>query len=237
MKRSLLTFFIVVGLVQTSCNLPGSTPPQSGMMTAAAMTVQAALQTPLASPTAGASATVAFTPTSFTALSISVGEVTNCRSGPSRDYERITQIQPGEQVQVIGFLPPDYWVINTQAGICWLPAEFATPTGNVEAVPTVTAPPTPNGDAPSAPSFSKNGWSYYCFGTGQTDVTFNWVDKSNNETGYRVYRNDDVVAELPANSTSYFENIKLQAGQSANYQIEAYNLSGSARTQVVTITC
>ena len=28
-----------------------------------------------------------------------------------------------------------------------------------------------------------------------------WVDKANDETGYRVFRNGEAVAELPANST------------------------------------
>jgi len=104
-------------------------------------------------------------------------------------------------------------------------------------VPTVTAPPTPTGNAPEAPTFPKNGWSYYCFGTGQADVTLNWNDKADNETGYRILRNGEVIAELPANSTSFSESITLLSGQSATYQIEAYNLVGATRSAPITLSC
>jgi len=225
-------------LALSSCNLPDGSPSQSEMMTAAAMTVQSALaSTPLSSPTAELPTEVLSTPTVFTKPVVSVGDVTNCRSGPGKDYERITQISPGQSIEIVGILPPGYWLVSTADGICWVAVEFATPAGSYQAVPTVTAPPTPTGNAPEAPTFPKNGWSYYCFGTGQADVTLNWNDKADNETGYRILRNGEVIAELPANSTSFSESITLLSGQSATYQIEAYNLVGATRSAPITLSC
>jgi hypothetical protein len=168
---------------------------------------------------------------------ISVEDVTNCRSGPGINYERITQITPGGQVDVVGVFPPGYWIVSTGAGTCWVSAEFATPVGSVGAVPTVTAPATPEGRAPTAPTFRQNGWNYFCFGSGEMEVTFNWRDNADNETGYRILRNGGVIAELPRNSTTFYEKIMLLPGQSASYEIEAYNPIGSSRSGAVTLDC
>jgi hypothetical protein len=236
-KKSVFLLIPAVGFVVAACNLPGGNAPQADMMTAAAMTVQAAIAvTPLASPTAESQVANA-TPTSHVPAMLSVGDVTNCRSGPGRDYERIVQIQPGQQVEIIGVFPPDYYVVNAQAGVCWIAAEFSTPTGNYQTVPTVTAPPTPQGNIPEAPTFPKNGWTYFCYGAGLADITLTWNDKANNETGYRILRNGEVVVELPANSTNFAETINLASGQSVGYQVQAYNPSGASSSIVATMTC
>jgi hypothetical protein len=104
-------------------------------------------------------------------------------------------------------------------------------------VPTVTAPPTPIGTIPAAPTFSKSGWTFFCNSSGQTDITLNWNDRANNETGYRILRNGEIAAELPANSTSYAETITLYSGQSVGYQIQAYNLIGQSKSSVASMTC
>jgi hypothetical protein len=168
---------------------------------------------------------------------LSVGDVTNCRSGPDPDYDRVVQLVPGQQVEIVGSLPPGYWLVNTQQGNCWIAAEFSTPVGNYVTVPIVTAPPTPDGDAPVTPTFRQNGWSYFCYGAGQADITLNWNDKADNETGYRILRNGEAVAELPANSTTFAETIELASGQSVSYQIQAYNLLGVSNGPVATMAC
>ena len=107
-------------------------------MTAAALTVESALKTPLATPTLadtpevvtggtqGATPQIS-TPSLSGQAMASVGDVTNCRSGPGTNYERITQILPADQVPIIGFFPPNYWIVNTNLGQCWLSGEFTTP--------------------------------------------------------------------------------------------------------------
>lgn len=228
---------LVFMLLLSACNLPAAQETAPEIATAAALTVEAALNTtPLASPTAAAQASVESTP-AFEQPLASFEDVTNCRTGPGVNYQRITQIRPGESVEIIGFFPPNYWIVNTDAGPCWVAGEFVTPSGSLSAVPTVTAPPTPLGGAPEAPSFAKNdGWSYFCY-AGKADITLKWVDKAANETGYRVLRNGEIAAELPANSTTYAETINLLSGQSVGYQIQAFNEAGQSVSGVATMSC
>ena len=213
-------------------------------MTSAAMTVQSMLSAPQASATANVPPIVggltpifetptisaSNTPSSNSTPLASVGDVINCRSGPNKSYKVVTQLVAGEQVEIIGFLPPNYWLVSSQLGECWLSGEFATPSGNFAAVPTVTAPPTPEGVKPEAPTFPKNGWTFFCYGPGSADITLTWNDKANDESGYRVFRNSELVIDLPANSSNFAETIALNSGQTVSYQIIAYNAIGDSNS-------
>lgn len=240
MKRISVTLTIL-GLFISSCNLPAAESTDPEIATAAALTIQAVLTnsanvTPLASPIASSTFSVETTPT-FSQPMASVGEVTNCRTGPGKNYERVAQIIPKESVKIIGFFPPNYWIVSTKFGDCWLSGEFTTPIGSFASVPTVTAPPTPKGDVPETATFPKNGWTFLCYAPDQADITLSWNDKADNESGYRVLRNGEVVAELPANSTNFSETIKLLSRQSVEYQIRAYNLAGETDSVAAKITC
>lgn len=241
MKR-ITGLLLAAGVFISSCNLPTSESTNPEISTAAALTVQAVITnsaniTPLVSPTESTPVTTESTPT-FSQPMASVGEVTNCRTGPGTNYERVTQLLPAEPVKITGFFPPNYWIVSTKLGDCWLSGEFATPVGSFAAVPTVTAPPTPKGDTPEAATFPpKNGWTFFCYGPGQADITLTWNDKADNESGYRVLRDGEVIVELPANSSNFAETIKLDSGQSVQYKIRAYNLIGEADSAAVNITC
>jgi len=231
-----LISFLIAGLLVASCNIPTDVTTDGAVSTFAVLTVQAAISAnPLASATVAAPGGVNVTAT-FSEPHISVGDVTNCRSGPGTNYERITQITPGEQVKVIGSFNGNYWVVSSAAGTCWVSAEFATPIGSVDVVPTVTAPATPTGNAPEGVSLQK--WDIFCnYQTDKADVSLRWSDKSNDETGYRILRNDGVVAELPADTTQYSETITLLSGQSVAYRVEAFNLIGSVSSSTIALYC
>ncbi len=193
---------LVAGIIISSCNLPAAGTPDPQIVTAAALTVQAAINSssntqPLASPTtvSVAAATTA-TPT-YSKPFISVGDVTNCRTGPGVNYERVTQILPSDSVEIIGFFPPNYWIVSSSAGNCWVSGEFATDEAN---------------------------------------ITILWTDKDG-ESGYRVLRNSEKVAELPENSAQFNETITLLSGQSVGYNIVAFNAIGSTSSSTVTLTC
>jgi hypothetical protein len=243
--KKIMGLWLAMAILLSSCNMPtpAAGAPNPQIATAAALTVQAALNaiTPLASPTAGKSevstATKAVSTPTYTQPMASVGDITNCRKGPGKDYERVTQILPADSVKIIGFFSPNYWVVSTKDGECWLSGEFATPVGSFAAVPTVTAPPTPNGGAPEAATFPKNGWTFFCYDNGRADITLKWNDNAVTESGYRVLRNDEMIAELPANATDFAETIDLLSGQSVGYQIQAYNLSGETNSSVAKMAC
>jgi hypothetical protein len=198
--------------------------------------VQAAVDSANLTPVADTNdPNIASTPT-YSKPVASVGEVTNCRTGPGTNYERITQLIPNETVEITGFYPPNYWIVSSKAGPCWLSGLYATPSGGFASVPTVTAPPTPEGNAPQGVSFQK--WDILCdYATGAAQVTIRWSDKSETEAGYRVVRNGDVAAELPANSTVFNETITLLSGQSVAYSVIAFNEIGTTSSSVVTLNC
>lgn len=246
MKRLFYTL-LAASLVLSSCNMPSSDSASPDIATSAALTVEAAINNnggaPLASPTAGsattASATAASDQTSSPAAEgtpfASFEDVTNCRVGPGVNYERVTQIQPGFSVEIIGFFPPNYWIVQTDAGPCWVAGEFVTPSGSISAVPTVTAPPTPQGGAPQNVSLQK--WDIACdYVTNEAKVNIAWVDMDN-ETGYRVIRNDIIIAELPANTTQFADTITLLSGQTVGYSIIAFNAAGQAQSKIISLGC
>jgi hypothetical protein len=113
--------------------------------------------------------------------------------------------------------------------------EFVTPSGSVSTVPTVTAPPTPTGGAPEKVSLQK--WDISCdYVTNQANITISWADKED-EIGYRVVRNDIVIAELPANTTEFKETITLLSGQTVGYSIIAFNAVGSTQSKTISMGC
>jgi hypothetical protein len=232
-------FLLLIGMLLTACTMPASANDSTVISTAAALTVEAALSsapsTPLVTPTQKPTQPTA----TLTAVPpmISVGDVVNCRKGPGKDYDRIAQVVPNEPVKIIGYSPPNYWLVSTANGECWVSAEFATPSGNFGKVPRVTALPTTVGGVPEPPSFSKNGWGWFCYGTGLTDVELNWNDNADNEKGYRIYRNNEFAVELPANSTYFKENILYPGGQGLQYKVEAFNETGSAAGTTDVLFC
>lgn len=243
-----------------SCNLPGGEPPLSvddQAATIIAATLQAGSQngadapitatysetpnptTPSVTPTLGATPTI--TPT-FSTPMLTVIEQTNCRSGPGQDYEVVFTYLPGAELIILGrYETENYWLVKSDespTGTCWLWGEFVEVTGSYWVVPSVTPPPTATQSLPGAPSFQN--WDYTCTYNGSNndlDVILEWSDKSNNETGFRLYRDGGLVADLPAGSTTYADKVAVNSGQSVGYRVEAYNSTGTAGTTTISISC
>jgi len=57
-------------------------------------------------------------------------------------------------------------------------------------------------------------------------ITLSWLDRADNETGYRVYRNGTLIATLSANTTSYVDNPPF--GGPYTYTVEAFNAGGAS---------
>ncbi|MCF7875439.1 fibronectin type III domain-containing protein [Candidatus Bipolaricaulota bacterium] len=69
-----------------------------------------------------------------------------------------------------------------------------------------------------------------------TEVRLTWNDNSDDEDGFRVYRNGTEIATVGANVTSFVDS-GLEGGKNYNYQIASFNNSGESRlssTQSVT---
>lgn len=237
--KKIPVLILVAGLILSACNMPSAGAPDPQVATAAALTVQAAINSAestqsLASPTAASANSTTVTPTYSKAFA-SVGDVTNCRTGPGVNYERVTQILPETPVEIIGFFSPNYWIVSTSAGNCWVSGEFTTPVGSYASVPTVTAPPTPQGDPLENVSLQK--WDISCdYVKNEATVIIRWADKEG-ETGYRIIRNNELAVELAANSSEFKETITLLSGQNVGYSVVAFNAAGSSSSKTITLGC
>lgn len=239
--KKIASLLLASFMLLSACNMPAaSSQPDISIATSAALTVEAALSQTIPLPSPEATPAIAQTPVlestpTFSQPLASFEDVTNCRTGPGVDYEKVTQIQPGFAVELIGFYPPNYWVVSTDKGPCWVAGEFVTPSGNYAAVPTVTLPPSAAGEAPQNVSLQK--WDIFCnFATNEAEISIRWADQDG-ESGYRIVRNDEIIAELPAGTTEFKETINLGAGQSVGYYIIAFNALGSSQSKTITLSC
>jgi len=223
-----------VGLIMATvgCNLPAPASQQNApdIQTAAALTVQAVL-TPLSSPT---SAGVTPVPSAAT---FTLNEDTNCRKGPGTNFALVTTVPSGMSVQLVArYADADFWVVAPPglSEVCWISGEFGTASGNFESLPVVTPSADLAGDFPARPgSFF---YSYSCpFGSLTTDLT--WTDSADNETGYRLYRYDVLIVELPANSTGYTDETTVIIGGDVTYTVEAFNSAGASAQRTVNFNC
>ncbi|HQV95883.1 MAG TPA: SH3 domain-containing protein, partial [Anaerolineales bacterium] len=171
-----------------------------------------------------------------------VREQTNCRAGPGQDYEVVFTYLPNAKLEIVGnYGIENYWLVKSNeslTGQCWLWGEYVEVSGSYWAVSSVTPPPTSTQPPPNAPTFQS--WDYTCTFNGinnDLNVILTWSDKSNNETGYRVFRDGGLVAELPAGSATYADKIAVNSGQGVGYRVEAYNVTGTASTSTISITC
>ena len=238
-----------------ACNIPGTAPTLSvndQAATVIALTLQAQAQnggdvpitatstlTPLPTFffTATSANTLTITPTYSTPM-LTVLQQTNCREGPGQDYQVLFTYLAKKKLEIVGrYDPTNFWLVKSlesKSGTCWLWGEYVKVEGSYWVVPTLTPPPTATLAPPQAPSLQ----SYYfdCSG-GNMKFTLEWTDKATNETGYRIFRDGEQVAELPANSTSFEETIPLEAGKSVAYYLQVYSRSGTANSSVINWTC
>jgi len=241
-------------ILASACNLPqNQTPPEqdttidaqetSLAATVAAQVTQSLLenatstpsQTP-AQPTETPSPSPTVTPT-YAPPMLRVEQNTNCRSGPGEAYNIIVVLTAGQNIEPVGrSMEGQYWVVKRPGTeqTCWAWGEFLTASGSVHTLPEFTPPPTATPVPPTAP----RGLTY-TFSCTFTDVTVNlsWTDVATNESGYRVLRNNAVIAELPANTTQYTDVTAASSGSSFTYIIETFNDAGSARSGSITFSC
>ena len=166
-----------------------------------------------------------------------------CFKGPGDAYEQVTDLQSGEEAEIVG-QSNGYWVVRTDAGtICWVTDQGVIAQGEAAAVPEVEPPPVPTPAAPVAPEHlevlivactkdksrkpSKFVNQFHLY----------WQDLSNNEDGFRVYRDGSLIAELPADKTELIDQTVTQNLRTHYYYVVAYNDVGEAKSEGVGIGC
>jgi hypothetical protein len=105
-------------------------------------------------------------------------------------------------------------------------------------VPVVIASPISTPFPPDTPVWSV--YKYTCElvdGGGTMTMNLTWTDSSNNEDGYKVYRDKQVIATLAPNSTHYVDVAFVAAGKTLSYSVEAFNQDWQASSSTITYGC
>ena len=242
-----LTGLISLLLVLSACNFPetSSEPPlDNHAATIVALTLNAPSSTPTPENTPLPTSTLAVTGTptptitpTYSVPLLTVNEPTNCRTGPGQSYDILFTLLAGTSVEIVGRYPTNnYWTVKVQ-GLdepCWIWGEYSTASGSYWTVPSVTPPATATASLPAARSISN--WEYTC-GFGNVTVNLEWNDRAENESGYRIYRNEERVTELAPNSSAYSEVIGIEAGETLTYRIEVFNSTGTSSSSTISFSC
>jgi hypothetical protein len=254
LKLSFPALILVAAIL--ACNTPAEqVPPPEEIQTAAALTLQV-IFTPSVTPTTSTlsvtntdsplitqtlstagSPTVTTTPT-YSVPMLTVQESTHCRTGPGEEYDVVITYLTGKKLEIAGrYDPGNFWLVKSNespTGTCWLWGQFVEVAGSYWTVASVTPPATATIAPPRAPGIVK--WEFFC---SDGTLTFNvtWADNATNETGYRVFRNGEQAAELPADSTNYTDNFAISQDQSLEYYVQVYSPAGTANSGVMRMKC
>jgi uncharacterized protein YraI len=229
-KTMLLGTLGFLTLTILACNITRPSPSsgnqqQSAIDTVVAQTMQAVASQPVNTilGTPVEVSTPSATQTAVKAI-LTINQNTNCRSGPSADSKIITAFTPGTALEIVGKdSADDFWLVkipNTE-DTCWASGQYAAPSGGYSNVPDVTPTASVVNGVPAEPGNLTYG--YFCGSLTEATVTLSWTDVATDETGYRVYRDSTLLAELPANSTTYTDNTSRVSGSTFSYGVEAFN--------------
>jgi hypothetical protein len=238
MRKIQAIILILAAAILAGCNFPAPSGDQAGpeLQTAAAQTVQAVLATPLSSATAAQGGEPAATQAAAPILTVE--DNTNCRSGPGTNYAIITVLGADSSVPIVGKHPNgDFWIVDPPSATqnCWVTAEFGTVTGNTATLPEAT-PDAASADSGAPARPGSLFYNYSCSGNTVT-TTLSWADAADNENGYRVYRFDAVIADLPPNATQFVDEVDITFGTQLQYRVEAYNSAGASTPRTAAFSC
>lgn len=246
----LLSLFLITAL--SACNLPsaqGTPTPDIDLTVTAQLqlldTATPGFPTETATPEFTSTPELTSTP-SVPTVSVSVN--TNCRTGPSTQYDLVGGLNVGQTAEVVGknSAVANYWVVRLSGGaVCWLWGQHATVSGNTANLPEYPVPPTPTPSltpTPATPAAVSNlVANKVCvpqvLPNYQYGGTITWQDNSNNEDGFRIYLNGALHGSVAANVTVYpIPPIQAVAGTALTLSVEAFNSGGaSAKVDVIVI--
>ena len=115
------------------------------------------------------------------------------------------------------------------------PTQTITPTLTAS---MVTALPMSTSILPGTPVWSV--YSYTCelaIGGGTMTMNLAWIDHSDSEEGYKIYRDEKVIATLVSDSSVYIDVAFVATDKTLSYSVEAFNKSWRASTSTITTGC
>ena len=185
----------------------------------------------------------------------------SCRKGADAAHEVHNFLFEGQTALVVGRLSEATWVyveLPDELGRCWIFSENLDLTGPVDSLPLFPSPELPTtddgggeddgggdgggndsgggsggGSAPAAPSNASitnrtcDSEDYF--------FTIVWHDNANNEDGFRILRDGELIATVGPNVESYMYT--PPGSGPYTFTIEAFNDNGSGETTVQEAVC
>ena len=239
-RRAILALSGLLCLALSACNAAPKAPPTMSVADAAetlvALTFAAATQSAAnSSPTPLPQAT----PTTGRPLLYVNGNV-GCRTGAGQNFSVVTTFPPGTVLEMVGKDTAEgAWLVkvpNTST-TCWVRAQDSTPSGSFMDLPEATPQPSAQ-QLPHAPV--DLSWPYVCaYKQGvlyTVTTTLSWSATAGEVNGFRVYRGDTPIADLPASVTTLADTTDVTIGADLTYSVEAYNDAGVSPRLSHTIT-
>ena len=228
LKREVLIVFVTLVIATLACNLPGASStlpeqtntPQS--LTATPMVVVVVENTATIAPT---DTPIPPTETPSIPAEITLIKNSNCRMGPSTFYHVVDQIASGKIFQVLGRDADNTWwqIVNATGRECWISAENAEENTDFSSVEIKEPLPLPN---PPGQFFITNQSCQP--GVKKFIVSMKWSSGRPGETGFRIYRDGEKIAELKATKFTHQDNF-APINKNISYEIEAINENGASQ--------
>ncbi len=229
---------LILAACSSAGNIPSTQEPQQLAVTIVAMTFAAATRSAQAQPPA----LPTFPPAAPTLDKprLYVNADVQCRTGIQSNFKVVASLTAGMVVDMVGKdTAASAWLVRVPNGAdtCWVPAQNSSPSGSFQSLPEVT--PQPSTLALPLPPVNYN-WPYICsFDQGvlyKVTVNLSWSETSTDVNGFRVYRGDTQIADLPSNVTSLSDTAEVSLGADLVYGFEAYNDAGASPRHNLTIT-
>jgi uncharacterized protein YgiM (DUF1202 family) len=166
-----------------------------------------------------------------------------CRAGPGEMYDLVVNLQAGEKVEIVGKVDTFWIVTPLESEQCWVADEKVNIEGEIAGLPDIIRPATPTPALPAAPVNLKlaeaNCWIDKSKGPTlyKQDFLLAWTDTSNNEDGFRLYRDGVLVAEVAANIETVTDTSIVKNRRAFHYYVTAFNAIGETKSEVITLSC
>jgi hypothetical protein len=228
----MITLCTALSLLLAACS-PGPVPAapldvNAAAATLVAMTFEAATQSAAMQPP---TAPPAYTAT-FVAPRLYIKIEVQCRTGIGSNFKVLATLPAGTLVDMVGrYSAQAAWLVQVPGSPspCWVLAQDSSPSGSFDGLPEVTPQPG-SGLPPSAPTVLN--WPFYCtYVDGvlyEIKTNLSWTNTASDANGFRVYRQEVLVADLPASLTSYSDTGRVELGTNLTYSVEAYNDAGTS---------
>ncbi|HUI90151.1 MAG TPA: hypothetical protein VLX61_15640 [Anaerolineales bacterium] len=230
------TLFLFCAACGTATRTPEPLTVGEAVSTLIALTDEAATHS------AGLKAPPTSTPTFATPL-LYINDDTQCRTGTSPNFQSVAALSRGTTVELVGKdTLQSAWLIKapTSADVCWVLAGDGSPSGDYESLPEVTPQPSAQ-NAPPPPldkgSIIANFACSYPGSSGESITTILSWFAPKYVNGYRIFRGDTQIADLPASTTTYQDTTVIVPAGSVTYGISVYNDVGESSQTKITVVC